>query len=96
MRHLQVRWSHGSTDHQVMLYSEIDNDGYEIRKVDEYANGRLDLAGEGIETGSTGLGTERIPPMEEINVDPQSRAAPLDPVEFEQIWDRAKAWFDLP
>ncbi|MFH7323633.1 DUF6881 domain-containing protein [Aeromicrobium sp. JJY06] len=95
MRYLQVHWNHGFSGDPVILYSEIDADGYEIRKVDEYANGRLDLADYGIETGNTSLGTAPTPTLEEINRDAQFRATPLDPEEFERIWDRAKACFEL-
>jgi hypothetical protein len=56
MRYQAVRWAHDLVDEPVMLFSEIDADGYEVRKVDEYRNGRLDLADAVTETGSTALG----------------------------------------
>jgi hypothetical protein len=96
MRYLRVRWRQDSAGEPVILYSEVDDEGWEVRKVDVYANGRRDLAGEGIETGSTFLAGDRTPSLEEINGDAQFEATEIDGDEFERIWADAKAWFELP
>jgi len=96
MRYLRVRWLQDSPEYPVLLYSEVDDDGWEIRKVDEYADGHRDLAGEGIETGQSGLGEAPTPSIDEINSDPEFRAVEIDRDEFEGVWQAAKAWFDLP
>jgi uncharacterized protein DUF6881 len=44
MRYQRVVWHHGHPDEPVVLCSEIDDQGIEIRKVDEYRDGRLDYA----------------------------------------------------
>lgn len=79
-----------------MLYSDVDFDGWEVRKVDEYADGRRNLAGDGVETGSTFLGEAQTPSIEEINADPQFDAVEISAEEFEMIWRAAKDWFELP
>ncbi len=96
MKHLRVRWFHNSVEDPVVLYSEIDDERWEIRKVDEYVDGRRDLAGTGIETGSTFLAEDQTPSIEEINSDPQFEAVEITAEEFEAVWDQAKEWFDLP
>jgi hypothetical protein len=96
MRYQRVRWLHDSPELPVLLYSEVDDDGWEVRKVDEYVNGHRDLASANIETGSTMLGEDRMPPLEEINDDPQFEGVQITDQEFEAVWAHAKAWFDLP
>lgn len=96
MRYQRVRWLQDSPEFPVTLYSEIDDDGWEVRKVDEYADGHRDLASANIETGSTALGEDRIPPPEEINEDPQFDGAAIAEQEFDAVWAKAKEWFDLP
>lgn len=96
MRYQRVRWRQDSAEFPVVLYSEVDADGWEVRKVDEYADGRRDLAGEGIETGSTFLGEDQTPPIDEINADPQFDAVEITADEFESVWRAAKDWFELP
>lgn len=96
MRYLRVRWHHDSPEGPVLLYSEVDDEGWEVRKVDEYVNGRRDLAGNGVETGSTFLAEDRTPSLEEINADPQFDGAEISSEEFESTWDAARNWFDLP
>lgn len=95
MRYLRVRWHQDSPDFPVLLYSEIDDERWEVRKVDEYADGRRDLAGEGIETGQTGLGEIPTPPIDEINSDPEFSAVEIERDEFEGVWMAAKEWFEL-
>ena len=53
MRHQRVRWIHERADEPVVLYAEVDDDGWEVRKVDQYIDGRLVRAGPGEESGGT-------------------------------------------
>jgi len=96
MKYLRVRWRHDSPEDPVLLYSEVDDEGWEVRKVDEYIDGRRDLAGNGIETGSTFIAEDQTPSLEEINADPQFEAVEITPQEFEVVWKQAKDWFELP
>jgi hypothetical protein len=47
-RYQLVHWLHEFADEPGRLYSEVDDDGWEIRKVDEYRCGRRDIASNGI------------------------------------------------
>ena len=95
-RYQRVRWSHDAPDLPVVLYSEVDDAGREVRKVDEYTDGHRDLASATIETGTTRLGEGRIPPLDEINLDPQFDGLEISAQEFETVWGEAQKWFDLP
>ena len=51
MRYWKVVWHHDFADEPVLLYSEIDDAGMEIRKVEVYRDGGMDYADS---SGSTG------------------------------------------
>jgi hypothetical protein len=44
VRYQRVVWHHDHPDEPIVLYAEVDDDGWERRKVDEYRDGRLDRA----------------------------------------------------
>jgi hypothetical protein len=89
MRYQRVLWRHDFTDEPTVLWSEIGDDGFETRKVDEYRDGRLDYADENISSGTTRLGDQPMPTLDEINADEGFTAAPISPSDFEHVWQRA-------
>lgn len=88
MRYLRVEWLLPHPDDPVTLYTEVDDAGREVRKVDVFADGRIGFAGPGGETPSTGtwLGEQRVPSLEEIASDPQFKAAEITKEEFDKVW----------
>lgn len=96
MRYQRVRWLQNSPEFPTLMYSEVDDDGWEVRKVDQYSNGHRDLASAGIETGITILGEGRVPPLDDINEDPQFEGEAITSEEFEAVWAEAKGWIELP
>lgn len=95
MRYQRVFWRQSSPEFPTVLYSEIDDEGWEVRKVEEYANGRRDLASSDIETGQTFLGEMRIPSLDEINSQAEFEGAEISADEFEKVWDDARKWFEM-
>lgn len=96
MRYQHVVWMHSSDDYPVDYFSEIGDDGFEVRRVDGYRDGHLDLAGENIETGKTTLAQVAMTSsVEEINADSEFRAKAITRREFEAVWRRALEWFRL-
>ena len=89
MRHQRVRWIHERADEPVVLYAELDDDGYEVRKVDEYRDGRLVRAGPGEESGGTRLSEDPIPELDEINRDVQFAADAISQDVFDRVWSAA-------
>lgn len=82
-------------DEPVLLYSGVDFCGGELCKVEEYRGGRLDVAGDGIETGSTCLSEVPMPTLEEIDAIDEFSARLISELEFEAVWRRALDWFDV-
>jgi hypothetical protein len=91
MRYQRVHWRQASPDYPVVLYAEIDEDNWERRKVDEFADGRLAWAtGEGgNDTTNTFLGLEPIPNLESINAQSKFAGEPISAADFEAVWARA-------
>ncbi|NUW29821.1 hypothetical protein HTZ77_00015 [Nonomuraea sp. SMC257] len=89
MRYLKVIWRHDFDDYPVELYSELDNEGYEVRKVEIYRSGRRDYADFAKSTGQTGLGEIPVPSIEEIAEQEEFTPAWINADEFERVWDLA-------
>lgn len=85
----RVRWQTDEPEDPVVLWAHVV-DGWEVRKVDEFADGRLAWADEEHETATTALGQVPIPRPEEIAVDPQFTVEVVDPAAFERAWQRAR------
>ena len=89
MRYIKVKWIHSSSKNPIWLYSELDDDRWEVRKVEIYPDGIIDYAGPNGETGSTLLGIVPVPLLEEINTDPEFIGNEITADEFENIWKKA-------
>jgi hypothetical protein len=86
MRYLRVLWIHSHPCEPVEIYSEVDDDGYERRKIEVFADGTLGFANSTEATPSTRLGELAVPSVEEINTDSQFRATAIPKEDFEKLW----------
>ena len=74
-----------------MLYSELDDQRWELRKVEVFRDGRMGYADGEQEFGGSALGFEPMPHLAEIAADPQFEPVELTRLEFESIWSEAVA-----
>lgn len=88
MQYLDVHWKHDFEDEPIRIISEIDVNGYELRKVEIYHDGKAGYAVADIEHHGTRLSPEAIPTIEEINCDSQFEAVLIDKADFEMHWAR--------
>lgn len=86
MRYIKCEWLHGSPEYPVLLYSELDAERYETRKVEVYADGRTGYASSTSTAMGTELGECAVPEVSAINADPQFRCSEISAVEFEAVW----------
>lgn len=84
-----VRWLRHDPDEPARLWAEVV-DGWEMRKVDELADGRLTWADDEHDAGGTRLGTVPVPAPEEIALNPQFVVELVDREAFESVWRRAR------
>ncbi len=84
----RVQWLHDDADEPVVLWSHVVG-GREVRKVDEFADGRLTWADDQHGMGATRLSETPMPPPEEIAGDAQFMVEVVDESAFERVWERA-------
>jgi hypothetical protein len=86
MKYICVKWIHSIPSEPVLLYSELDSDGWEVRKVEVWADGTKGYASETESSGSTKLSEEPLPSLDEIASDPQFQPTEITNEEFEALW----------
>jgi len=84
--YLRVEWIHDSDDEPVLLFSELDRDRMELRKIEIYRSGRADRCDQQSRSGTTMLSVEPIPAIEEIASDSQFLPVEIARQEFESVW----------
>jgi hypothetical protein len=88
MQFIKVKWIHSHSDEPILLYSELDGARYETRKFEVFPNGTKGYANRSEEFGSTNLGTDPVPPIEEIASDEQFVPQEITQQEFDAAWER--------
>jgi hypothetical protein len=74
----------------MLLYSELNGELWEVRKVEVYADGRMDFSSREEQSGSTRLGIEPLPNLEEIAAHREFEPVFISAEEFESVWEKAK------
>jgi hypothetical protein len=90
MRYIHVQWLHSFPNEPVDLYSELDDVGWETRKLEVFRDGTVGFASRTESTGDTDLGEIPVPPLEEIAADPQFRPTLIAKEEFERLWAKRR------
>ena len=85
---LKVEWIHNFHDEPVLIYSEIDEQRYEIRKIEIFRDGKISYASKEKQTGNTYLSELPLPTIEEIRKDPQFIPCIITEEEFNDIWEK--------
>jgi hypothetical protein len=91
MHYIKVDWIHGIAHEPTELYSELDANRREIRKVEVLREGTASYASSEASAGSSRLSELPIPTLQEIAHDPQFLPKEITAEEFESIWRRALA-----
>jgi hypothetical protein len=89
MIYIAVTWNHDFADEPLRLYSELDDGRWEVRKVEQFRDGRLGYASKHTHKGSTRLGLEPVTEIKEINREPEFEARQITKPDFERIWEAA-------
>jgi hypothetical protein len=86
VRYVKVAWRHDLDDEPVLYLSELGDDGYEVRKIQFFRDGRSEWADEDHETASVGLSEIAFPAIEDISSQPEFDAEEITAEEFEMAW----------
>ncbi len=93
MEYIKVKWIHSHADEPVLLYSELDKDKWERRKIEVFADGRIGFASatEATPSTKTKLSIEPLPTLDEIASDPQFQPVEITKNEFEEVWSKRRS-----
>jgi hypothetical protein len=94
MTYIRVVWKHSFEDQPILLFSELDDDRWETRKVEVFRDGRVAYADGKSEFGGAVLGEKRVPPQSEIASDPQFLPSEITRDDFEIIWAQKTGFID--
>jgi hypothetical protein len=89
MTYMRVKWKHSLNSEPQLIYSELDDQRWELRKVEVYADGHAGYASSSESRGGSGLSKEPLPSLEEIASDAQFEPVEVDQAEFERMWAKA-------
>lgn len=93
MRYLRMDWLHDYEVEPVVFFHEVDPDGWEMRRVLVFRDGRTAWADAQHETDTVGLSLIPIETTAQINSDEEGeefRAADITREEFEHRWAMAR------
>ena len=87
MKYIRLKWNHTNPDEPVWLFSEVDADGKEVRKIECFQNGFCDVA---TATGSSGTAALMTMPLPDLSLlakrDPEFVPVEISKEEFEDVW----------
>jgi len=85
---IKVIWFHQSADEPILLYSELDHNNFEVRKIEFFRNNKIGIANTDFEKHSM-LGQIEVPELTEINKDPEFYGMEISKEEFEIVWNES-------
>ena len=85
---IDVMWKHDSDTEPVRLVSVLNQNRYEICKLEFFRDGRVGFSDEKRPALGTQLGLLPVPALSEINADPQFVARETTMEAFETLWSR--------
>ena len=88
MNYICIDWKHNFADEPIKIYSEVDSQGWERRKIEIFRDGSMAFASPSYHFGDSYLSEAQLPSLSEINSDPQFRGRKIDPTEFGRLWSQ--------
>ncbi|WP_334068730.1 DUF6881 domain-containing protein [Burkholderia cepacia] len=83
---IDVEWVHDFESEPIRLVSQLDNERYEVRKLEFFRDGRVGYADGHKSAMGTQLGKRPVPLLDEINSDAQFDARSIESTYFERLW----------
>jgi hypothetical protein len=86
MKYIKVKWIHNYENEPIWLYSELDDNSWETRKVEIFPDGTAGFASQNECVGTTRLAITPLPSLMEIALDPQFYPVIISHQDFEDVW----------
>ncbi|WP_445279222.1 DUF6881 domain-containing protein [Streptomyces sp. DSM 118148] len=91
LEYWRIAWLHDFQSEPTVLFNEIGDDGYEVRKVQHYRGGRKLRADVLHESAEIGLSEIPVGAIEDVANQPEFQAALITEAAFEEAW-RSASW----
>ena len=90
MKYVRLKWNHSNPDEPVWIFSELNEEGREVRKIECFRNGFCDVATAlGSSSGSTALMTLPLPDLSTLaKRDPEFEPQIITKEEFDEVWSK--------
>lgn len=88
MDYIDVLWRHDDADYPHRCVSALNSERWEVRRLEFFRSGAVGSASHAGRTIGTGLGEWPMPPLDEINADPELEGRVIDAEAFERLWRR--------
>jgi len=92
MKYLHVKWRHDLPHQPTDIYTELDDDRWETRKVEVFADGRIQYADGVDSTGRTDLSEVQARTPQEAPHTEVLTTTEIDEATFEHMWNLATSW----
>ena len=87
MKYIRLKWNHTNPDEPVWIFSELDDTGKEVRKVECFRSGFCDVATANVSSsGTTALMTRPLPDLNVLARDPEFIPVEIAKADFEKVW----------
>ena len=86
---IKVSWKQDDPHTPILVYSELDDERWEVRKVELFTDGSFGYADRATSRRTTFLGLEPIPTLSDIAAIPEFEPAEITKDEFEAMWLKA-------
>ncbi len=90
MRYIKVDWQHDVAGDPVTIFSELDEQLWEHRKIEVFRDGRLGYADKDEEVGGSILGIEPWPDLDRLGQEPEFVIEDISKEQFEDRWSQRK------
>lgn len=86
MKYLKCDWRQNSPSYPTLIYVEVDQDNFELRKLEFFLDGNIGYATQKKNYGKTELSSIKTPDIEEINSYEGLTVLEITKEEFERVW----------
>jgi len=89
MKYIKIHWNHSFIDEPELIYSKINGERYEVKKVEIFKNGNYIIYSKDV--NSDRLAEGKYPQLEELNFKEElesMQAIEISEKEFNEIWKK--------
>ncbi len=90
MKYILAKWHHNNSEDPILIYSEIDDNRWEHRKVEIFKDNHYGFADHNNEINGSRLGTEPWPDLVKLGTEPEFDITEISKEEFEELWLKTK------